>query len=408
VTKEEMTVEEKPALQIDPLSQSYKATVSVSYEELREACDEYWDKNKEALAKGYKGKKGKGGKLDFKKAKLALEANVGTSKLYRQVFSEKASSAVDALADKEIMLITDSAVFNFEPDAEPTVLIIFHYWPELIRNGDLDFDLTRLVPRDFEQAYVERCNDLSLQNPLHPPLENDSEIRPNHRVLMDVITSCEGEPCEDGTVRGQWNQVKDLAVTELIEGICAHKKGDLFEVSFDSPYDGDSKGKTLDAHVKIHETTEVVYISVDSDELYKIVNCDTREAFKEKFEQEYAAYMDNSEKHQAYNHIMEQVVMSGKIEPPPQQYLNLQVDSAIKRHFEQFKGDKVKALQVVGAKNESELAELFQGNFIQEIVKQMGIKWYAKEYGIDSDAENVASHMLTQITWKDPDPIKAD
>lgn len=390
---------------IEPMATQYRAIIPMSKEDLQILFDEYWEANGEALVKGsgYKGKKQKGGKVDLKKARRRLEETRGVATLYQSALASWANEYLDKHYEsikEKVMFVTEARLDKWDTD-EPFIICFFYFWPVLNYFEELDFNLKRAIPRDPEKALEGRLKDLQNQFKFYTDVASD-ELTDDMEVLMDIIASIDGVPYTKGTIRSNWFHIERLSSPELREAILAHKMGDLFEVSFkntlEKPEEG-SEPKQIDAQVKIYDARIVNLYDQDDPELYKAAKFESKEDFIEKFHKEYDAYMKNTETRIAFDEIMGQLVMGGKLEPIPQVWIQGNAVNFMQRHIESKGGDKAKAQKSVRANSDFEYKRIIEGQVIQDTINRMAVRYYAAKYNIPDDPEVVSNHIWTQVNW---------
>ena len=390
---------------IEPMATQYRAIIPMIKEDLQIIFDEFWEVHGDDIIRtsGYKGRKRKHGKIDMSQARKVLEKSQGVSNIYQSALSSWANKYLDkhyeAIQEK-IMFVTESRLDKWDTD-EPFIICFFYFWPRLNYFKDLDFNLKRRFPRDAEAALQARLK--ALQNQFRYYDENPSgEISEDMEVLMDIIASIDGEPYEKGTIRSNWFDMGRLSSPELKAEILKHKVGDLFEVSFDNILKKYAEGETpekIDAQVKIHDSRIARFYGLDDPELYKLAKFETKEAFIEKFHKEYEAYMDNSEKHVAFDEIMSQLTMGGKLDPIPQSWITTSSILYMKNHIKSMGGDKDKAMKAVGATTDEQYARMINGQIIQDTVNRMAVRAYASIYKLPDNPDIIAAHILSKVTW---------
>lgn len=392
-------------IEITPLAQPYRAVIATPKAVLQESFDRFWTQHGSEVVKasGYKGKKLKGGRIDTIKARKSLENSYGISKLYEHPISIWAHEQIDeqyfSLKEK-VMLTTHSNLDNWETD-EPVVTIVFYFWPKLHYVEDLNFEITRNVPRDPEKALEGRFKDLQHQHKYYEETETD-ELTEEMEVLLDITASIEDEAYAQATIQKNWLRIKDLRSKELAGSLLEHKKGDLYETSFPDPfkvYEEDGEPKIVTAQVKIHDARHVRFYDLDDPKLYELAKFETKEQFVEKFHQEYNEYMDNAERHLAFDEIMNQLTMKGKLEPIPQSWIETNASNFIRRHVDSVGGDQQKAMKAVGATSEDHYMDMGRSQILKDTVNRMAVRAYAAMYDLSDDPVEVANHILSQVKW---------
>ncbi len=397
---------EIPEVTIEALAVQHRAIIKMDDEQLREDFDTFWKENGEMLSKqfNYKGKKLKGGKTDLKRAKAALEKSVGAGKLYARVVAEQLGDRVEAEEDRRVMTINAVSLHNFEGETQTMGVIQFFYWPEIHFDKDkLNLEITRRAKFDEEEHRTSRQNQLQQQHAMYTKFEGEG-VNENQRVLIDVISACNGEAYDNLTYRGQWREINQIVPDEVKEAVLEHTSGDLFEIDFDNPVPGELNGENVHAHVKLYEVQDIELLDIEGDELYEASDFESKADFLKKFSDEFKAYTDNASKYQAFNEVITQIVEeASEIDPIPQRWYDVNVEGVMQRHIDQFKGDKNMAMRAAGAKDMEELQRKFEGQIHQESLQQCAINWYAKNFNTPNDAEAVSTDLLTKVIWSDPE-----
>lgn len=390
---------------VEALATPYRALIPVTQEDLRPKFDEFWKEYGHLIADkyGYKGKKGKGGQIDLQKAQTSLETSVGHSKLYDQVIASWATDAINeqykSLND-QVLYVSNVKIDGWESD-DAYVVAFFYFWPKLTFKGGIDFEVKRQVPRDLDKAIEGRLKDLQNQYKEYTPVTED--LTEEMEVLVDIIASLNNEPYQEGTVRKQWFQIKEIISGELKLEIIKHKVGDLFEVEFVNPFKPITEGEEpeiLTAAVKIYDARLGRLREQDDIELYKAANFESKEAFIEKFTQEYNDYMDRAEQQLAFDHVMDQLTMQGSLEAIPQAWINLNTDHFVSNHIKQA-GDIQKAMKMVGAPTQNKYKQMFEGKVLKDTINRMAVQAYANRYGLELEPKLIMDHIMTQVEWVD-------
>jgi FKBP-type peptidyl-prolyl cis-trans isomerase (trigger factor) len=397
--------QEKPSIVVEPLATPYRAIFPADKEMLQKAFDVFWETHGDLIIQqsGYKGKKRKGGKVNKFKARKSLEASYGISKMYQTPIAacvEEVLNGYYADDSKKVLFLSNVQLQNWESE-EPFVVSIFHFWPKLHFDQNLHRSLERQIPRDVNKALEGRLMDLQNKYKSYVFTEDD-KLNSEMEVLIDIIASIDGTPYEDGTVRKAWYKVGDMLSTELRDAILAHKKGDLFETTFSNPIPGDKKDIEIAAHIKIYESRYVKLLPTDSLELYEKEGFESKEAFLEKFTEEYDNYMTNSERHYAFDSIINQITLGGKLDPVPQRWIDLNVQYMMTQHAKHFKGDVQASMEAVGAQSEEQYKNMFESQVLKDTINQMAVACYAQMFDLPDDPEKVADHILENVFWVEP------
>jgi hypothetical protein len=143
---------------------------------------------------------------------------------------------------------------------------------------------------------------------------------------------------------------------------------------------------------------------LDDEELYKKAGFESKQMFQNKFAGEFANYTSQAEKHAAFNHVIEQLVLTSKVEPIPQRWIEMNSENYLRRFYDGHKGDKAKALKSIGANSEEQAKSMIASQIMRETVNELAIHCYADKYGIDKDAEVVAADIVKRMTWTSAKP----
>ena len=394
--------EQEEVFSLEPMATPYRIIFTPDKEALEEEISKYWEKNGQDLAKatGYKGKKGKGGKIDLKKARKSIEKAFGAKQLYGNILSD---FVVDKVLEKyeeekkRVMYIEDIALDKKDPE-KPVILCRFYFWSKLHFDGELDFNVHEHPNWDEEREFQNRCNHIRLNHKIRKPLE-EGDLTEETEVVLDLIASCEGVACEAKTFRGQTYKIGALQIPELREELLKHKSGDLFEMSYVSDQEDDYKGKTVDLQVKILQAFEISYYDIDDDALYKKENFDTKEDFKKTFDEQFSQYLLQAKRSVAFDHVIEQMVLEGSFDNLPQGWIEMRAKFFKDQHLQHFNGDEHRARQALQLEEGKPLERAFEGRVLKEAVNQMAIHAYCDMHDLPVDAEKMADHILEKVTW---------
>lgn len=408
MTEELVTTEapvEKPVYQFheEMLAVPYRAEFLVPYADLKQLFDEYWEKRHEDLINHYKHnvKKSKGGKINPDKARKMLEANVKPGKLYQEAI---AAFLIDQLKekDKDVLHLDALDFYDYEEGKDAQIIGVVYYYPELsVANPEaLVYQATRPFTSDVEKAWRGKQQELKHKYKKVSEVElTEGVVQDNYELLLDVIASCDGQPYKEGTIRGQWLEIRTLF--EAFRKSFANKNiGDLFETDFDmNGIDPDTKGKPVHATVKIFKAREIIYREVD-DSIAKEEGSASLADLQTKFEKEYNDYVNNCLKGTAADAIINTILQNSTREPLPDRWVELCTDRLIAKHVSQFGGDKTKAMSVVGAKDDDNFRRMFMGEVFRDILRVLATKWYKKYYNIGKGTDDeLYADMMKRINW---------
>lgn len=371
----------------EEMATPFRSIVYFDYADLRGKFDEYWEMTHHMFEKKFKvkGKKGKGGRI--KNSKEYLERTVGHTKLYGEVLWHEAS---EKLGDP--LFFNAISLESFEPGCTYAVCV-YYKCPTMKLRGDIDFKLVREISYDKEDAWEKRCKELQYKYRSVAPYVGDECVKETQQVLLDLVANCEGVPYPNATAQGMWFDVVTIAIKTLKTELLSHKRGDLFEISFEN----DDK-KKVDVQVKIHDIKDIQLPVVD-DDLAKDAGFDDLTTLQNKFYEEYDNYVKNAEESLACDHILTELITKSDIGPVPNEYVRLNVDNSIKDFVDNHRGDKNKAMRSIGAHNEGEMRSLFTGQVHRDLYQKIAMRYYADIYNIDYDTGNILSDMRNRIDW---------
>ena len=391
---------------VEPMATPYRAIIHLDKTEIQKELDDFWKEYGEILVKNsnYKGKKSKGGKVDLKKARQVMESTQGLSTLYGPPLANWANTYIDKnyqdLSEK--VLYVNRVKLEKWDSEEPYLIAWFYFWPKLNFFDKLDFKIKRQIPRDLDKAIEGRLKDLQNQNKVYKTIDHD-DWTDQMEVNLDIITSLNGEPYEEGTLRKKWLKLENIVSQPLRDAIHKHKLGDLFETSFENPFKTPKEGEEpeiIDATVKIYGVRLGEVLDLEDPKLYESAKVESKEEFIEKFTQEYNKYMDDSERQYAFDEIMNQLTMNGKLEAIPQNWIDLNTENFMKMHIKQM-GDLQKAKKAVGASNDQNYRQMVESQVIKDTVSRMAVRAYSAMYNVPEDPEVVSYHINSQVEWID-------
>jgi hypothetical protein len=373
---------------VTPLATPYRATIQADYNVFRAAFDKFWEENGEFLVKhfNYKGKKLKGGTIDLSVAKDHLEQTLGVNKIYKGRIAEIAADLLDDPSEGKTVLLVDAVnLHSFNPEAANYLTMLFYYWPKVTYTGeDFDYNFTRKAPRDLEQAFVQRCQDIRQKNSYLVPSET-AAINEESSVLIDIITK------DESTTKVNFRTVVKFIADESIRGkIIGLEKGAAIEAP--------NEDTIL---VKINDVNTVKYFDVDDDNLYIKEGSITKEKFKEKFTKEYNEYFDRADRAISFDSVLNQIVESCEMESIPQKWIDVNAESAVEENLQRV-ADKKKLFSYFGVKTEDELLKHFSSQVMKETITQMCMRCYAHKVGVESTREAVSDHIMSKAIWSDP------
>ncbi len=377
-------------LTIEPLSQPLRAIFEdLSYTEFRKMFDDYWHENHQILTTRFPLKIRKKKKKGNIGGKAMLEKNHGFKKLYGEIIVDWAVEKLN-----NVMYVKGFDLYNFEMDKKPVLVVLFFESPELVIENELNFEVQRPKMGDDEVQWEQQCKIVQAQHRTLKPYEGD-DIKEDHNILIDIIAEIDGEPSEQETVRKRWIEISKHWSDEFREQVLKHKKGELFEVSWDKD------GKTVNAQVKIHDLQVVEYPDID-DELAKDEKYESLADMKAKFLEDYHKQIENTERGIAIDHVIGQISENSKIPPVPEEWIDINATKSMQAHIQRFKGNTRQAMMSIGAVDEPQMLSMFKGHVLQDSIKRMATRAYVDKYDLDKDdEEKIAEHIMSQIVWLD-------
>lgn len=395
---------------VEELARPYRAFIDVPKTKVKELFDAEWEANSDVIIKasGYKGKKSKGGVVDKVKARKSLEANLGVNALYKHALVNYACDRIKEGTGNSVLLTNN--IYLKETDDEAVIVFNYYYQPKIIFKDELNWVCEENYYSDMETEYVNRCKDLQFKHRKFELCSEDHEITDEDEVVIDIFASIDGESYEYGTIKLQRMVVGDLTSPEIIKALVGAKKGQLLNITYPNPLvDGENTGKTVEAQIMIYEVYSLSFFDIDGDELYQCENLGGKEEFKAKFEEEYNNYIRNRRSQEVVNHVLDQVVAKGEIEPLPQAYIDTAAMSFVNQHYDRFKGDKEAAYKAAQVKTEQELGSIFANQIIKDMIQKMAINWYIETYELnpDLDMQSIIDDMLERVSWVTKPAVKA-
>jgi len=382
---------------LEPLPSPYRAVIEFSSKKLRKLFDDYWRENEVDILAKYpvQAKKEKGGKVPT--AKKLLENNIPLNKLYAQVLFDVVIDTVDSVFYVEYVNLA-----NFVKNDVSEITSVFYTYPELELQEPISYEVKPAFDYDPDTQWEQRKLVLQHKHKKTAPCD-DEEVKENHSILLDIHASCEGEPHAEGTFHRQWVEWKMLNVPKLKEELLQHKKGDLFEISYelDPTKAPDMEGKTIDAHVKIYELQTVEYPEID-DEIAKKEGFDSIAELEKIFREEYENYISQARKALVADHMINEILTKSKIPLLPAKWVQFATENIIEQNSLQFGGDRKKLMNAVGATTEERLHEIFKAQAHREALTILAVRKYADMHGLDrpeEDNEDIFRHMMDHVEW---------
>jgi hypothetical protein len=396
----------------EALAIPYRVEFKVPYADLKTKFDEYWGEKSDILINHFKPqvKKSKGGNVNKDKARKMLESNVKPGKLYQEAI---ANFLIDNLKEqgKDILHLEALDLYDYEEGQEAQLIGVLYYYPELSVDHPeaLVYQAKSPIDEDFDKAWRGKQVELKHKYKKVSEVElTEGLVQDNHELLLDVIASCDGQPYEAGTIRGKWLELRTLFAS-FRQSFEKRNIGDLFETDFDmNGIDPDTKGKPIHATVKIFKAKEIIYREVD-DSVAIEEGKENLEALKNDFEKEYKNYVEGCRKGSAADAIINTILQNSVISPLPDRWTELSVGRLVNNHCLQFKGDKDKAMSVIGAKDEESMRRMFMGEVYRDIYRVIAMKWYKKFYNVPKGTdEELYKDMLSRVNWVEKEEPKTE
>jgi len=378
-------------LTVDPMAQPFRAVFeNLSYQEFREMFDTFWDEHGFAIAHKFKikGKKSKGGKASS--AKKIAENNIGLKKLYGDVIVEWFLDKMD-----NVMFIEGFDLYNFEPDKNPVLVVIYYNVPKVdISDIDKNWELKDPTQGNIlEMEWEKYCKSIKSAHATTKDCDEDTEIRDDHHVQVDITATVDGNPYTPASVRMQWINLREYEIAEFVSSIVGKKKGDLFEISY---VDAD---RTVDAQVKIHGVKFINYPELN-DDLAKDANFDSLAAMREDFVTKHKKGMEDLKKRMAADHILDKIAQNVRVPLFPQKWLDNAAIRALEDQIKSTEGDRKKAFNSLGAQNEEEALDKLKGHIFQDALQKTLVKSYVDFFDIGlEDSDKIYESMVEHVNW---------
>jgi len=362
---------------------------------LKEAFDQHWLQNGEALSrKYYKGKKGKEGRIDTLKARKAVEKTLGVTRLYSDIIADMIGSAVEETTGKRVMFVTDILLNDLDNPDKPTVGIMqYYYWPKLTMPEPLNFELRPSGDWDFDKALNLRCEQLRQSKKTFTI--TDTIRGENQRLSMDILTAINGKPSEAHTKRSTWVEVEDLHPPEVKDAVLASKIGELVELSF---LDGEDE---INVHIKVYAANDIMLMDLDDEELFISSDCESKADFEVKFAEHFNRMKEQSEQGQCYSDLAMKIMTTSEMENIPNAWLISNTNRFVDRHVDSQGGNIKNAMEALGVQTEDAMRKVFESQVYKETVQQMATMWYSDEFDCHPDNQSVAADMHSRVVWVD-------
>jgi FKBP-type peptidyl-prolyl cis-trans isomerase (trigger factor) len=398
------------SVSVFPLAQQYQAVVKVPSDELQTRFDSFWDEHFDVLMKkfGRGFKKGKGGKVDPKAVRKSLEKTIKVNKLYHSVIVGAFVEQIDKYVGKSdsILHITSINLSGSNPESGEDVIIgSFYYREELELKNDLNYSLDRVPRKNWDDVWVEKVDYICNKHRILTTCEDDVEITDKHRVLLDVHTSVNDKPYEDLNYKLEWFDVGKMSVAAFKGGVCSHKKGDLFDLSYVVEGGEGEEDSEVKSKVKIHEVQSITYPEFDDALVHKHTNTEqTVTEFRLREEEKYKDYIEYMDSSMALQHITDEIVHNSIIPPAPNEWVKYMATNVMQDHIAQNKGNEERAMQALGVSDTGEMLSVFCDRVHSDYIRQLALRKFSSMHNVDpQNADAMKDAVLKAIEWKDPD-----
>jgi hypothetical protein len=122
------------------------------------------------------------------------------------------------------------------------------------------------------------------------------------------------------------------------------------------------------------------------------------EAFQSKTKENYDQMQDNRKVNMAVDHIINEIVTKGKVDPIPVEFVRHHILRIKEEHYN-TNGKKV-TWDRFGVNSDVEFEERLDEGIVQDFMQTMAFRCYANLSGLTTtDIEEIAKHMATRINW---------
>lgn len=376
---------------IEPLSQPYRVTINVSYDELRNSFDNFWKNNGDSILRKFNVvARNKGN------ARSMVEKNLGYIKIYRNILAD----IVKEVVGDNLFFVNSIELEDFEPDMNTKIIAFIYLMPELeINDGfHINWEMNDPIKSTVDDELTRTLKEIQYKNREFVNSEDDIEITDRHRVVLDVLSSCEGVTYDRGIVRNHTVDVEMLQ-KEIREKIVGHKKGEHFEVSYImDDRDPEYVGKQMDLSIRILDVINIIEPDID-DKLIEGEGFENMEAFESKFRKDCQNYMENARLGYAMDHVLNQIIHNCVIPPIPHIWIENNVNSFMENHMSKFNSRK-EAMMSLNVRKEDDLRSLFRNRVIQSLVQDLALRQYMKMNELCSkNVDMIGKHIMERIKW---------
>lgn len=378
---------EKRGIKYTPKATPYHFTIPVKKEEVSKVCDQIWNQRKEQLTEAakYKGKKGKGGKPDYSKARPSVEKALGFYQVYGSELAMWGSSLIEESTETRVMLVNTCRLQGEGTDPPYLSMEVFP-WPEckLSESGAAELKSLKADKLDIpslQQSLDQRIKELQEENPIRTAAE---EVTEDCEVVFDVYASVDGERYEKGMAKLTRCRVSEITPAEIKENVPGLKIDETVTVHFDEAVEGkEGKEVTVEANVTIRGIYSLQYLDPNNDDLYIKAGFSDRENFVETFTEQYSDYEAKAVEGHAYDTVVNWILQNAQMDPIPERF----IDVSINKMLGDNKSDDPELLRYVGQQ------------VYRQTVDMMAMSCYISvwELSLDIQHEDLVKHMVCNV-----------
>jgi len=350
-----------------------------------------------------KGRKGKGGKV--KNARTMLESRMGCSKLYSHVIVDVVQKEVPDLLFLEDYDLNhfDNVTEEDDEDLKPYIVAKIYLIPKVEIEQELDFSIDPVFEGTIDDMCDNRLKGFQNKYKNIVPFDGDQVESDDFQVVVDLNTSIDGELYEAGCAQNQTYFMYQLP-EDLQMSVKEHKIGDTWETMYTMDNrDPEHEDEEVKVQIKLHAAHEIQYPEID-DDLVEKENFDSLKEFRDKFTEDFEAYLENAKKGLIIDHIMKQVIVGRRHPEIPSIWLESNVQSMIAHAKQQHGGDLDKLMSEVQVKDKRALQEAFKSDAIKDLLSTVVFVAYARNYDLDiNDREAIIGHMSEKVVWREPE-----
>lgn len=360
---------------LEPLATPYLAFIPVTAEEVQAEMDEYWEAHKEIIVKqsNYKGRKQEGGKVDYKAARKYIEEHRGLSTIYGYTFALMGQEKIQEELGRDVMLV-NSAVYNTTKD--PMLFLNLYFYPTITFEKGLNLQIPKLNLSSFEAELSGRMLDLRLR---HKVLKKAEIIDDTSEVVIDVKALKNGEAYLPETIKNYRRSVQDIELPEVAKSLVGKVSGSVYELE-------EKRGEDDYKHiVSILEVYSVDFLDESDPALFEGEGVKSIEEFKEKVKADFERNSDARIREYVYTDLMNQIISEGLIEPVPQRFVDLAVESVAKKH----------------GSDDNSVKQQIADTVLRDVVQEMAKNWYKKTYNLPKTMSftEITDDMLKRVEF---------